>query len=469
MWKNYRIIETTEELTQQLAQHQGTTRIIAGGTDLMVEIRNGKWAGLETVLDISRISGLDQIGRDESGLIHIGALVTHNDVLRSPLLREYAFPLVQACARVASPQLRNRGTVVGNLVTASPANDTIPPLMAMGASLVLASHAGERVVPLDQFYIGVRQTVLRPDEYVREIIVPQLQPNQAGSFKKSALRRAQAIAVTNCCVLLTIEDGIIQHAAITLGSVAPTIIHAPEAEDYLVGKRLDENVIATAASIAAQAAKPISDIRASQDYRSYTLKVLVEQALEEVRLGNQKDSIPEKIATLDTKEGIQTHPAEGWDGDLIKTNINGQEYTIPGYADQTLLSLIRDRIGLMGTKSGCEEGECGACTIFLDGKAVVSCLVPAPRAHGARITTIEGIAAPDGELHPVQEAFVEHAAVQCGYCTPGFVMSAVKLLQEIPNPTRETIQNAISGNLCRCTGYYKIIEAIESASLKVKD
>ncbi len=469
MWKHYRIIETTEELVQQLAHPQGPTRIIAGGTDLMVEIRNGKWVDLETVLDISRISGLDQIGKDESGLIHIGALVTHNDVIRSPLLREYAFPLVQACASVASPQLRNRGTVVGNLVTASPANDTIPPLMAMGASLVLASLAGERVVPLQDFYTGIRQTVLHPDEYVREIVVPQLKSNQAGSFKKSALRRAQAIAVTNCCVLLTVEDGIVQQAVITLGSVAPTIIRAPEAEAYLVGKRLDPSFIAAVASIAAHAAKPISDIRATQDYRCYLVKILVEQALEEVMLGRQKESIPEKIATLDTKEGFQTHPAESWDGEMIKTNINGQEYMISGYADQTLLSLIRDRIGLMGTKSGCEEGECGACTVFLDGKAVVSCLVPAPRAHGARITTIEGIAAPDGELHPVQEAFVEHAAVQCGYCTPGFVMSAVKLLQEIPNPNLETIQNAIAGNLCRCTGYYKIIEAIESASLKVKD
>ena len=467
MWKHYVIVETPQELTQRLNERQGVTRIIAGGTDLMVEIRNGKWTDLDTVLDISRVSGLDQISRDESGLIHIGALVTHNDVIRSPLLREYAFPLVQACARVASPQLRNRGTVVGNLVTASPANDTIPPLMAMEASLILTSQAGERIVPLREFYTGIRKTVLRSDEFIREIVVPELQPNQVGSFKKSALRRAQAIALTNCCVLLVIDDEIIRTAAITLGSVAPTIIHAPEAEAFLVGKTLDRGVMDSASSLAAQAAKPISDIRASQDYRSYMVKVLVEQALEEIALGKQREGLPEKIATLDTKEGTQAHPAEGWEGDVIQTMINGQEFAIPGYADQTLLSLIRDRVGLTGTKSGCEEGECGACTIFLDGKAVVSCLVPAPRAHGARITTIEGIA-PDGQLHPVQEAFVEHAAVQCGYCTPGFVMSAVKLLQEIPEPNRETIQNAITGNLCRCTGYYKIIEAIESASLKVR-
>jgi carbon-monoxide dehydrogenase medium subunit len=406
---------------------------------------------------------LDQISRDESGLIHIGALVTHNDVIRSPLLREYAFPLVQACARVASPQLRNRGTVVGNLVTASPANDTIPPLMAMEASLILTSQAGERIVPLREFYTGIRKTVLRSDEFIREIVVPELQPNQVGSFKKSALRRAQAIALTNCCVLLVIDDEIIRTAAITLGSVAPTIIHAQEAEAFLVGKTLDRGVMDSASSLAAQAAKPISDIRASQDYRSYMVKVLVEQALEEIALGKQREGLPEKIATLDTKEGTQAHPAEGWEGNVIQTTINGQEYTIPGYADQTLLSLIRDRVGLTGTKSGCEEGECGACTIFLDGKAVVSCLVPAPRAHGARITTIEGIA-PDGQLHPVQEAFVEHASVQCGYCTPGFLMSGAKLLEENPHPTRNEIEQAFTGNLCRCTGYYKIVQSIQAAA-----
>jgi carbon-monoxide dehydrogenase small subunit len=151
----------------------------------------------------------------------------------------------------------------------------------------------------------------------------------------------------------------------------------------------------------------------------------------------------------------------------LTMTVNNREVTLDVQADEVLVDVLRDRMGLIGTKIGCNEGECGACTIIMDGQAVLSCLIPALRAQGRQITTIEGLS--DGEtLHPLQQAFVEHGAVQCGYCIPGFIMSAKALLDTEPHPTRDEIKEAIAGNLCRCTGYVKIIEAIEEVASQGK-
>lgn len=149
--------------------------------------------------------------------------------------------------------------------------------------------------------------------------------------------------------------------------------------------------------------------------------------------------------------------------DVIRTTINGVPTELRGAHDLTLLDALRDVAGLTGTKKGCAEGECGSCTVWLGGAAIMSCLAPACQAHGAEVVTVEGLVQ-DGRLHPVQQAFVERGAVQCGYCTPGLIMAAAKLLEERPTPSVAEAQQAISGNLCRCTGYTKVIEAITHTS-----
>jgi carbon-monoxide dehydrogenase small subunit len=147
----------------------------------------------------------------------------------------------------------------------------------------------------------------------------------------------------------------------------------------------------------------------------------------------------------------------------IRLLVNEQEYELLVGPNKTLLDVLRDDLGLTGTKRGCDSGECGACTVLLDGIPVLSCITLACEVEGKRIQTIEGMAK-DGELHPVQKAFVEYGAIQCGFCTPGMVLSAVALLKRNKTPNTAEIKKAISGNLCRCTGYIKIIEAIQKAA-----
>lgn len=460
MWQDYKFLTSIDELCNDLSIEPAQKKIIAGGTDLLLEMERGLRPGITTLLDITRIPGLDMIREDENGQIHIGPLVTHNDVVASELIRSKAYPLLQACWQVGSPQIRNVGTVAGNLITGSPANDTITPLMGLGASVTLRSLRGERIVKLADFFKGVRKSVLQLDEVLVDVFFPGLDKDTRGIFVKSALRRAQAISVVNACVIVTQRNQTVERVIITMGAVAPTIIHASSVEEGLVGNELTEKTINDAAELVEKDLRPISDIRGSDQYRTYIMKAIIRKALSHISDNSLSDPVPDQAVLLRHDPFV---PNAKWDGKEIITHINGKQFSFEKGINKNLLSLIREQALLTGTKEGCGEGECGACTVHINGKAVMSCLVPAPRAHQASITTIEGLSG-DDQLTPLQKAFVDFGAVQCGFCTPGFIMSSSMLLKEKSKPDQDEIRQAITGNLCRCTGYYKIIQAIESAS-----
>jgi xanthine dehydrogenase iron-sulfur cluster and FAD-binding subunit A len=471
MWTTFYTPTSLEGALGLLSEHQANARLIAGGTDLIVDLMRGSNAP-ETVIDITGIPKLDLISLDELDQIHLGPLVTHNQVVGSKLCVDHAFPLAEACWQVGSPQIRNRGTIAGNIVTASPANDTTPPLRVLEASVTLQSVRGQRTLSLKDFHKGERHTALAVDEMVIDIFFPAMSNLHSACFQKLALRRAQAISLVNIAALLQLQEGLVEDARIALGSVAPTVVRAVDAEHFLIGKPLSQEVIDKAAELAASAGSPISDIRGTAEYRRYLTGVLTRNALQTLSVGTEREGWPTKPVMLWGK-GDGHFSSRNHGGKVIKhsrdgnepivSTINGKTSTIYGANHKSLLRMLKEDVGLTGAKEGCGEGECGSCTLLFDGVAVTSCLVPAPQAHGHCIDTVEGLAT-GNSLHPVQQAFVDMGTVQCGYCIPGVVMSGVALMDEQDRPGLDEIKQALTGNFCRCTGYYPIMNALQRVS-----
>lgn len=468
MYRFYTAPTTFVEALTLKAQHGPFARIMAGGTDLLIEldreVRKAPDGNAPGVIDITRIPGIAEI-YESDGWLHLGPLVTHNQCVASPLIVEKAFPLARACWEVGAPQIRNRATVAGNLITASPANDAIVPLLALEAQITMQSAArGARTLSLRNFLTGFRKVDLADDEILTDIALPALTPQQHGDFIKLGLRRAQAISVMSVAAIVeTAGDPAhtpVRQARLSLGAVAPVIVRATEAETYLVGKTLSDTVIREASQLALKAASPIDDIRGSAAYRLSMVETVVARLLRQLRDGQARAGWSAAPITLRGQgDGKWPVASFGAASSPLTATVNGQPVQLPG--GMTLLDSLR-ATGYVGVKEGCAEGECGACTVFLDGMAVMACLVPAERAAGSAVTTVEGLANAD-QLHPVQAALVQSGGVQCGYCTPGFVMSAAKLLEERPHPTRDEAQQALTGNLCRCTGYRKILDAVVQA------
>jgi CO/xanthine dehydrogenase FAD-binding subunit len=272
---------TIEEALSLLSQYRGRAKVIAGGTDILPKLKRREIKAPEYIIDLKGIPKLDYITYDEVGGLSLGALVTIHAVEASPVVQERFGVLCQAAESMASAQVRNRGTVAGNLCNAVPSADTAPGLLTLEASLKLTSQKGERIVKIEEFFTGPNETVLTDEEILQEIHVANLPAHSRGAYVKLTPRRSMDLALVGVAAVVVAEDGICNDIRIALGAVAPTPMRARRAEDIVRGQSLSDEVIERAAQIAAEECHPISDHRASAQYRCDMVEALTKRAIQQ--------------------------------------------------------------------------------------------------------------------------------------------------------------------------------------------
>ena len=410
---------------------------LAGGTDLMVDL-NFDRARPKQVLDLTRVPELTEWA-PEDGRLRVGAGVTYTRIIDE--LGARLPGLAIASRTVGSLQIRNRGTVGGNLATASPAGDGLPPLYTSGAEVELASSTGTRRVPVIDFVTGPKRTALAPDELITAFVLPPAAGPQ--QFAKVGTRNAMVIAVCSVSVALWPEE---RRVATCIGSAGPTPLPAADADAFVAGV-LDEHDYWDQPR---RAARP----------RAGALRRAGRPGREADRRRARHRRVPPPRGRRDGA----AHARLGLGRARMRLTVNGEPRELDGiWGGESLLYALRERLGLPGSKNACEQGECGSCSVYLDGTLVCACLVLAAQAEGREVVTVEGLA-PGDELHAIQQAFIDCGAVQCGFCTPGLIVASHDLLRREPRPAEPEIREALAGNVCRCTGYAKIVDAVQLAA-----
>jgi len=436
-------------------------RLLAGGTNLLVDLKLERTApGL--LIDISGIPGIEGIEAGSFG-VSIGALTTIRTLAISDHLWSGYTALAEAAAAFGSTQVSARGTIGGNVCNGSPASDTVPALLAFDARAVIAGPNGERGAPVEDLLLGPGRVDLKEGEILTGIDLPSLEHSGSAFLKISRVR--SDLAKASAAVVIVRDGDRVVDCRIALGSVGPTALRARKAEDKLIGRVFSEDAALAAAKVASEEISPIDDVRSSADYRRRATRAIVFDGLSLAWERTENPARPRRGEPTSLRSDAAPRRVEKDDRARIRLIVNGEEQAIDVAPNELLLNVLRERLKLTGPKYGCGIGECGACTIRLNGIPTLGCLVLAVSADGARVETVEGLGG-DGRLDPIQEAFIAENAFQCGYCTPGMLVMTRKLLDEIPDPTEDEIKDYMKGNQCRCTGYASIVRAVKRAAEK---
>ena len=369
----YEAPQSLDAAVSLLAGAPGQARLLAGGTDLLVQLR----AGLiepELVVDIKKIPEMHEITAENGGF-RIGAAVTGAELGEHPEVKRLWPGVVEAVELIGSTQIQGRATMVGNLCNASPAADSVPALIAAGAIATVVGPGGRREVPVEEICIAPGKTSLAQGEIVTSVFLPARAARSGDAYLRFIPRTEMDIAVVGAGVCLTLDrDGTCTAARVGLGAVAARPLLVTEAGEALIGTTLDKAALERLAAAASAACRPIDDKRGTKEYRIKVAGVLARRAAE-IALARARAALMAKLH--------------------VTTTVNGDPVEFLCEPEQTLLDVLRDELELTGSKEGCASGDCGACSVMLDGRLVCACLVLGAEAEGRSVETIEGMARGD--------------------------------------------------------------------------
>ncbi len=438
-----------EEAISMLSEYGDRAQLLAGGTYLLVQMKMERTAS-EYLINVGKLPELEGVSF-QNGRLSVGALTKIRALRNTSEVQADYTALAEACAAFGSTQIQLMGTIGGNLCNGSPASDTVPALVAFGAELALAGPDGERMIPVEEFLVGPGKVALKEGELLVSVRLPPPPPapppNGEGSVGSAFIkisRVAADLAKASVAAVLVRDDDHIVDCRLAFGSVSPTVLRPRKAEELLIGKPFSAELALEAGKMASQEITPIDDVRSTAWYRREVVKAITHDVLQMAwERAGRGDKETRKRGNEETRreEILNTHHAIRNTEHEIQLTVNGVRRQLRVKPNELLLNVLRERLELTGSKYGCGVGECGACTVQLNGEPALACLVLAIAADGSEVLTVEGLQGADGSLDPLQEAFIEHNGFQCGYCTPGMLMMTKKLRRDSPSPTEGEIRD----------------------------